>query len=80
MCPNSAFQDQNFRPHSLHGVVIFGADGSGFFTHLGLLVGLSLSCLISLERFFRGFWWWWSLLSVMLKQVEDEEAKAVAAS
>lgn len=40
MCPNRAFHDQNFFPHSLQGLVIFGALGSGL---------LPTTCLLGLE-------------------------------
>lgn len=59
MCPNKAFHDQNFFPHSLHGRVILGALGSGFFPCLGFetmpaeLEAIISSILISFDRFFR---------------------------
>lgn len=78
MWPKRAFHDQNVRPHSVHGVVILGADGLGFFGGLGrLLAGLSSSAssgLVSLERFFRCCCG--ALLSAMVREVEDEEASA----
>ena len=60
MCPNNAFHDQNFFPHSLHGRVIFGAPGSGFFLYFGfptpVLEPVDVSSiLISFVRFFLGF-------------------------
>lgn len=73
MWPKRAFHDQNFLPHSLHGLVIFGAVGSGFLTCLGLekptgeLAGVSIRT--SLDRFRRGFSW-------RLAGVEEEAKKS----
>lgn len=61
MCPKRAFHDQNFLPHSLHGLVIFGAVGSGFLPYLGFEMPIgevaAVSNRMSLERFRRGFSW-----------------------
>lgn len=64
MWPKRAFHDQNFFPHSVHGRVIFGADGSGLLEVVVVVLGVGLgeeeeeegiSMRTNLVRFLR--WW-----------------------
>ena len=75
MWPKRAFQDQNFFPHSVQGLVIFGAPGSGFLPYLGLEMPVfreetASPIRINLVRFRRGLGWGFT-------GVEDEEPNSV---
>lgn len=76
MWPKRAFQDQNFLPHSVQGMVIFGAPGSGFLLYFRLetpVAGVEETpspIRTSLERFRRGLGW-------RFAGVEDEEPNSM---